>query len=157
MSCSYTANLNFNFTTGYIGSPIFTRKNPNPILFQTLTVPSRYRADPGTNDSPASSSDGHDSHLRSTMPSYVVTGGYLMEILRHEIAANTSPKIFDEYETAADIITAFRVQFAAYTSRQPPFLYTAGQEPIDYWRDLLENERASVLAVSNSDLSSKIQ
>jgi hypothetical protein len=89
------------------------------------------------------------------MPTYVVAGKYLVTILTEEIRANTTPEVFNKYDSTESIVNAFRRQFAAYTCQEPPFIYVAGVEPRAYWKKLVDNEDASVLAVSTSSCSSR--
>jgi hypothetical protein len=77
--------------------------------------------------------DPRDSHLRMSMPAYLVTGKYLLTLLMEEIRANTTPEVFDEYNSTDSIVDAFRRQLAAYTYQESPF--------------------TSVLAVSNKSSS----
>ena len=84
------------------------------------------------------------------MLAYTIVGKYLIGILPQEIRENTHPQIFDLHETPQSIIDEFCCQFAIYVSQEPPFLYTPGIAPWDYWRRLLKQESASTLAVSPS-------
>lgn len=92
--------------------------------------------------------DPYDAHLCATMPAYVVVGTYLTNLLKEEIRANTTPKVFNQHETTQSIVSTFRRQFAGYTNQQPPFMYGVDREPRTYWKKLVMNEDASVLAVS---------
>jgi hypothetical protein len=97
--------------------------------------------------------DPRDSHLRVSMPAYLVTGKYLLTLLMEEIRANTTPEVFDEYNSTDSIVDAFRRQLAAYTYQESPFTYTGKVEPRVYWKTLVSNQDASVLAVSNKSSS----
>ena len=91
------------------------------------------------------------------MPSYVVVGKYLLGILMEEIRANTTPAVFDDYDDTSGIVAEFRRQFAAYTCQEMPFTYTPGTEPYDYWKKLISNKDASVLAVRLHHLCGNLQ
>jgi hypothetical protein len=114
------------FFVGYIKSPIFRLKNTNPLSLST-TIPSHAKPTPGLADPAAP--DPRDIQFCETMPSYVLVGKYLVELLKEEIRANTVPEVFDGYEDTESIINDFRQQFAAYTSQEPPFTYRSGTEP----------------------------
>jgi hypothetical protein len=45
------------------------------------------------------------------------------------------------------IVKDFWQQFAAYTSQEPPFTFSSGTEPHNYWNKLVSHQDASVLAV----------
>ena len=94
--------------------------------------------------------DPHDTHLRETMPAYIISGKYLLTILMEEISANTTPEVFDKYDSTESIINAFCRQFTSYTYQEPPFLYANNVEPLTYWKGLVAIEEASVLAVCGS-------
>ena len=133
---------------GYIKSPIFKRRNMNPISLRTtitthLTVPK-------TGTAPPLAPDPRDAHLRETMPAYIVAGKYLLTILMEEIRSNTTPEVFNNYESTESIINTFRKQFASYTCQEPPFIYANKVEPLAYWKSLVAMEEASVLAVCES-------
>ena len=91
--------------------------------------------------------DPRNAHLRETMPSYVVVGKYLLGLLTEEIRTNSAPDVFNNYDDAESIVADFRRQFAAYTCQEMPFAYSPGTEPRDYWKKLVSNKDASVLAV----------
>ena len=84
------------------------------------------------------------------MLAYTIVGKYLIGILLQEIHENTHPQIFDLHKTPQSIIDEFHRQFAIYVSQEPPFLYTPGITPWDYWRRLLKQESASTFTVSPS-------
>jgi hypothetical protein len=95
--------------------------------------------------------DPRDAHLRETMPAYLVAGKYLLGVLMEEIRANTTPEVFDTFDSTESIVNAFRRQLAAYTYQEPPFIYMPGPdmvEPRVYWKGLIANTDVSVLAVS---------
>lgn len=131
------------FHLGYVKSPIFKRKQVNPLSL-SVTIPSTY---PQTPSSSSRLSDPRDKVLRDTIPAYTVVGKYLLERLSIEVEHNTHPKIFNDYESYEDILAAFRQQFLAYTCQDSIFINHDNLEPRNYWSRLLNNSNASVLAV----------
>jgi len=134
--------------SGYIKSPIFKRRNMNPISLRTTV--SAHSTVPKTGTAPPLAPDPRDAHLRETMPAYIVAGKYLLTILMEEIRSNTTPEVFNNYESTESIINAFRKQFASYTCQELPFIYANKVEPLAYWKSLVTIEEASVLAVCES-------
>jgi hypothetical protein len=120
----------------------------NPISLQT-TISARLTA-PKTGTAPPLAPDPRDTHLRETMPAYIVAGKYLLAILTEEIRTNTTPEVFNKYDSTESIINAFRRQFASYTCQEPPFIYANKVEPLAYWKSLATIEEASILAVCKS-------
>src|SRR5882672_6918231 len=112
----------------------------NPISLQT-TISARLMA-PKTGTAPPSAPDPCDAHLRETMPAYIVAGKYLLAILTEEIRENTTPEVFNKYDSTESIINAFRRQFASYTCQEPPFIYANKVEPLAYWKSLAAIEEA---------------
>jgi hypothetical protein len=133
--------------SGYIKSPIFKRRNMNPISLRTTIS---MHSIPKTGTAFPLAPDPRDAHLRETMPAYIVAGKYLLTILMEEIRSNTTPEVFNNYDSTESIINAFRKQFALYTCQEPPFIYVNKVEPLAYWKSLVANEDASVLAVCES-------
>jgi hypothetical protein len=84
------------------------------------------------------------------MPAYTVVGKYLVGLLIEEIRANTTPEVFNLYNDSDVILDMFHQQFAAYTSQELPFMLIADEEPRAYWKRLIGNDNASVLAVGNT-------
>ncbi len=96
-------------------------------------------------------SDPRDTHLRETMPAYIVVGKYLLALLMEEIRSNWVPEVFNNYDSTESIIDAFRKQFTLYTCQEPPFVYYTNEvEPRVYWKHLVAVGEASVLAVGES-------
>lgn len=129
------------------------QKNTNPISLRT-TIPARLDVNHAQNDlivHPAAdpTPDPRNIYLRETMPSYVVVGKYLLGLLKEEIRINSVPDVFNSYDDADSIVEDFRLQFTAYTCQEMPFVYSPGTEPRDYWKKLVSNKDASVLAVSS--------
>jgi len=141
---------------GYIKSPIFKRKTVNTISLQT-TIPGRSTGPKMTTTPPAAPNLACDAHLRETMPAYVIVGKYLLAVLMEEIRANTTPEVFDRYDSTESIVNAFHRQFALYTCQEPPFIYTNNVEPLMYWKNLIANDSdASVLVASKSSCPSNL-
>ena len=99
---------------------------------------------------PASVPDPRNAYLRETMPSYIIVGKYLLSLLMEEIRTNSVPDVFNNYDDTESIVADFRRQFVAYTYQDQPFLYSPGIEPRDYWKKLVSNNDACVLAVRHS-------
>jgi len=53
-----------------------------------------------------------NTHLHETMPAYIITGKYLLMILMEEICSNTTPEVFNNYDSTERVINAFHKQFA---------------------------------------------
>lgn len=70
-----------------------------------------------------------------------------------EIRANSAPNVFNNYDDTDGIVADFRRQLIAYTYQEIPFLYSPGIEPRDYWKKLVPNKDASVLAVRHLESS----
>jgi hypothetical protein len=113
---------------GYIKSPISKQKTVNPILMQT-TIPGHSTGPKTTTTLPATP-DPCDTHLRETMPAYVVIGKYLLAVLMEEIHVNTTPEVFDRYNSMESIVNVFHRQFALYMCQEPPFIYTNKVKPL---------------------------
>ena len=65
--------------------------------------------------------DPRDAHLHETMLAYIVAGKYLLKILMEEIHSNTTPEVFNNYDSTESIINAFCKQFALYTCQGAAF------------------------------------
>ena len=124
----------------------------NPISLQTIISTDSTRTVPTTVTAPPLpvAPNPRDALLRETMPAYSVAGKYLLTVLMEEIRSNTTPEVFNNYNSTESIISAFREQFALYTCQEPPFIYTNKVEPLAYWKSLVTVEEASVLAVGES-------
>ena len=149
-ACYHVTSLIIPFLAGYVKSPIFKKKNMNPIA-TCITIPTCPNPNHPVHIRTGSISthpapDPHDVHLWETMPSYIVVGKYLLGILT-EIRANTTPDVFDNYNDTSAIVAEFCHQFAAYTCQEMPFIYTPRIEPDKYWKKLISNKDASVLTV----------
>ena len=108
----------------------------------------------GTNTTLNPAPDPCDAQLHGTMPTYVIAGKYLVTILTEEIHMNMTLEVFDKHDSTESIVKASCRQFAAYTCQELPFIYLAGVHA--YWKKLIDNEDASVLAVGTSCCSSRL-
>ena len=54
--------------------------------------------------------DLRDTHLRETMPAYLVAGKYLLTLLMEEICSTTASEVFNSYDSTESIVNAFHKQ-----------------------------------------------
>ncbi|QRV83798.1 hypothetical protein RhiJN_11814 [Ceratobasidium sp. AG-Ba] len=124
----------------YLGSPLFLRKNINP-LSTKITIKPRTTLDPHV----AALSD---ADLRQSMPTYLSAGKYLGELLRHEIKSGRLPDtITRSYSTPSLIFEEFRTEFEAYVRQKAPFnRYHDSATAFEYWNRLSRHFDACVLS-----------
>ncbi|KAG9094908.1 hypothetical protein FS749_011541 [Ceratobasidium sp. UAMH 11750] len=125
----------------YIGSTLFTRKNINPLatkVYLPASVPS--------SSSQSVAHDIPDQDLRDALPVYRVTGGYLGELLVHEINSGRE-ELFQSYPSDAIIVEEFRLQFMNYVRQAPPFdRHMGALSALEYWTNLSRHPHAQILA-----------
>jgi hypothetical protein len=124
-------------TSEHVKSPVLLRSSANQ-LRNTVTV-----------SGSVSVAGATDQDLRDSIPSYLKVGAFLLEVLAKELQAARDTPAFSRYSSAADVMTAFKAQFEAYTRQYPPFSARSEtwSKAIQYWRSLAELPEASVLAV----------
>ncbi|KAG9076086.1 hypothetical protein FRC06_009715, partial [Ceratobasidium sp. 370] len=126
---------------GYIGSTLFTRKNINPLatmVYLPVSAPSS-SSQPMLHDIP-------DQDLRDTLPVYRIAGGYLGELLVHEINSGRE-KLFQSYPSDTVIIEEFRLQFMNYFRQTAPFGRHMGVlSALEYWTSLSRHPHAQIIA-----------
>ncbi|KAK6987730.1 DUF659 family protein [Favolaschia claudopus] len=97
---------------------------------------------------PVSSSQVTDQDLRDSMPAYQTVGKFLLTELAKELRAGRKDRAFVPYNSAAQILNAFKIQFQSYTRQYPPFSARSPlwNRPILYWESMYELPDASILA-----------
>ncbi|KAJ6615944.1 hypothetical protein B0H10DRAFT_1949531 [Mycena sp. CBHHK59/15] len=86
--------------------------------------------------------------LRDSMLSYSKVGTFLFQVLANELQAGRQAPAFARYSKAADIMSAFKTQFEAYTRQYPPFSRRSNtwSKAMHYWKSLEEHAEASIIA-----------
>ncbi|KZV79764.1 hypothetical protein EXIGLDRAFT_846239 [Exidia glandulosa HHB12029] len=115
----------------YINSSLLRKRNINPFA--------------GPSRAAGRSTSRPDDDLRQAFPYYVEVGKFLGAQLKIHIQANQPSTVFLGFATAQDVASAFQRQFIVYTRQQAPF-DVSGSDPYRYWRKLVQNEDAKVLA-----------
>ncbi|KAG9083595.1 hypothetical protein FRC06_004466 [Ceratobasidium sp. 370] len=89
-----------------------------------------------------------DADLRHSIPTYEVAGGYLGELLHHEIKSGRLPDhITGPYPTVPTIFEEFQTEFEAFVRQCSPFdRYLQSKSAFEYWTSLSRHFDAFVLS-----------
>ncbi|SRR6266498_4336548 len=117
---------------GYVRSSIFAQ--PNPLLFN-ITIPGTQppQVPPG---------------IRNAR-TFLAVGKYLHYILVQEILHGTDTFLLQWRNKPNDFTKKFQSQFTAYAQGAYPFTtpLAFGENPLEWWRALLETENGGIVAV----------
>ncbi|KAB5589446.1 hypothetical protein CTheo_7114 [Ceratobasidium theobromae] len=131
----------------YLGSTLFRRKTINPLA--TIIVLPPMHQSPTSPNAIYPENMSHrlpDSDLCTNLPSYEHVGGYLGEILVHEINSGRAGEIFSSFNTAEDIVQEFRFQFMNYVRRCSPFdRYLGSATALIYWERISRHSDAQII------------
>lgn len=140
----------------YRGSPIFLKKNHNPLSLRTNLVLNNTTTTASPLRDISDDLAAADILLRETMPAYSAVGEYLFEVLKLEI--NSSNNHHSEllsrhgFMDGNQIGTTFLMQFLNYTRGKYPFNLYTNLNPRRYWTKLKDHSESVLLAVRTCSL-----
>ncbi|KAJ6603173.1 hypothetical protein B0H10DRAFT_2440555 [Mycena sp. CBHHK59/15] len=133
------------YLSGFYLDPEHVR---SPILLKQAANQLETPAPRTTSAAISSQSTLTDKDLRDSMPTYRKVGKFLLKFLATELQSGRQVPQFTRYQSADDVMDAFRAQFEAFTRQYPPFSARSASwtKPYLYWTAMLKQADAGVLS-----------
>ncbi|KAG8693085.1 hypothetical protein FRC11_003178, partial [Ceratobasidium sp. 423] len=77
-----------------------------------------------------------DADLHISLPQYPLAGGYLGELLIHNVNSDHTPEVFEWVSSTEEILNEFCAQFANYNWRISPFDCYCEVSAVEYWTQI---------------------